>query len=180
VRAIVDIVFLEVNLTVQQTGSYSCPYGTKFLPHPLVSLVSCHVDIWRVLLMEVERVFHAAPPRLCPFLLVMLQPFFKHLILDAHAVSSSSSLRASSYTSLSQIADTLLLRANREIKEQDKADLLDSVIKLTTFMVKSLSFLQTNSLSQLTDAILNFKLVAHWFLESSLSGILNIKDLILI
>jgi hypothetical protein len=81
----------------------------------------------------------------------MLQPFFKHLILDAHAVSSSSSLRASSYTSLSQIADTLLLRANREIKEQDKADLLDSVIKLTTFMVKSLSFLQVNMITNMSE-----------------------------
>ena len=73
----------------------------------------------------------------------MLQPFLKHQILDMHMISSFSS-RASVYASLTQIADALLLRAKEETKEQDETDLLDSVIKLTTLLVKSLSFLQVN------------------------------------
>ena len=121
----------------------------------------------------------------------MLQPYLKHQLLDTSATSASLNARTSLYASLLRVADMFIWRSKGETNEHERAYLFNSAVKLSVCLVKSLSFLQvalcwacfsvvfvksmfvaqTKTMPQLTEAILNFQLVANWFLTNSLAGL---------
>ena len=46
--------------------------GCRSNLHPLTSLVRCQVDMWRIVLMEIESMFHTVEPRYLSVLCVEL------------------------------------------------------------------------------------------------------------
>ncbi|XP_035663139.1 focadhesin-like [Branchiostoma floridae] len=105
-KAVSDLLVLQVLSCLQKERTYCCPFQMRTPPHPFITIVVNRADSWPLLLEQVSYLFNMVDHRIQAHVLAMLEPFLKYVFLEPSHSVQYSQLRLGLWRRLLQISNS--------------------------------------------------------------------------
>ncbi|XP_071965906.1 focadhesin-like [Antedon mediterranea] len=102
VKALVNLLVLQIKTVVSKKTEYNNPYKIRSPPHPLITCLTSRPNTWPTIFHHIQNLFSSSDKSIQPYIIPMLEPLLKYVFLEPVQTAEYAGLRASLYSSLLQ------------------------------------------------------------------------------
>ncbi|XP_022105848.1 focadhesin-like [Acanthaster planci] len=156
VRALRQLLLLDMQACIASEGTYRCRFGLRNPPHPFISALTSRPDSWPFILQEVSKLLSMTDARYSCYTMDMLAPFLSYVLLNPtipHQLTTFKVLLAETLLQVASSTSPVAVDACTfflDCLHQIKIDSLHELSEVNSYLVKLASIAQTHKANNTT------------------------------